>query len=49
MSGDESNSHRLQALAQACSHWLDWSGFNLTTFTQLYNNDLVNSVTLKQT
>ena len=29
---------------QARSHWLGWSGFNLTTF---YNFDLVNSVTLK--
>ena len=31
---------------QARSHWLGWSGFNLTTFIQLYNIDLVNSATL---
>ena len=26
---------------QARSHWLGWSGFNLTTFIQLYNIDFV--------
>ena len=32
---------------QARSHWLGWSGVNLTTFIQLYNIDLANSATLK--
>ena len=32
---------------QAHSHWLDWSGFNLTMFIQLYKIDIVNSATLK--
>ena len=32
---------------QARSHWLGWSGFNLTTFIQLYNIYLVNPVTLQ--
>ena len=32
---------------QAHNHWFGWSGFILTTFIQLYNIDLVNSVTLQ--
>ena len=29
------------------SYWLDRSGLNLTTFIQLYNIDVVLSITLK--
>ena len=38
---------KLILIDQARSHWLGWSGINLTTFIQLYNIDLVNLVTLK--
>ena len=36
--------------AQARSHWLGWSGFNLTTYTQFMQlrfNKLISSVALR--
>ena len=29
-----SNANNTDFVVQACSHWLGWSGFNLTTFIQ---------------
>ena len=39
-----------EAIYQARSHWLGWSGFNLTTYTQFMQlrfNKLISSVALR--